>query len=236
MHLSQCVPCTAFIWTFNFKISIPFQAHWSKFQFKSNSLARAALGRFIIIFLLVFAQVKFKVIINLYVLVLYWDLPNFRRNEPALQDCETRFCVGFCGIFEVVIASTKAAFMCCTSSFLCEKQMQHCFLRQPLSQLQGFSYVSRLRRSSPLWLKPFHFTKFLLRFLRRAIALPCLLLTRNALPYIMQYGFSLDKCKKPLCAIMRLWEFFSTNLPLKAYYTSTVREKNSYIPFSKYVG
>ena len=95
MHLLQGVPWTAFIWTFNFAISIPFQAHWSKLQFKSNSLARAALGRFIIIFLLVFAQVKFKVIINLYVLVLYWDLPNFVRMSPLCKIVKPSFVLVF---------------------------------------------------------------------------------------------------------------------------------------------
>ena len=140
-------------------------------------------------------------------------------NLPALMVGDTEFCVGFCGIFEVVTASGKAAFMCCTSSLLCEKQMLHCCLCQPLSQLQVFLNVSRHRCSSLLWLKSFLYTKFLLVFLRRAIPFPSLLLIRNALPYIMQYGFSLDKRKKLLCIIMRLWELLSTEIEPKVYYT-----------------
>ena len=46
-------------------------------------------------FPLVFSRVKFKVIINLYVLVLYWDLPNFVRMSPLCKIVKLSFVLVF---------------------------------------------------------------------------------------------------------------------------------------------
>ena len=146
---------------------------------------------------------------------------------PALQDCETQVLCWFLWHLWGCHCISQGSFYVLHLILPLWKANATLLLAPAIIAAVGISYVSRLHSSSPLWLEPFHFTKFLLGFLRRAIALPCSLLTRNALPYMMQYGFSLDKCKKNLCAIMRLWELFSTNLPLKAYYTSTIKWKNS---------